>query len=352
MGKTINVAIIGFGMSGRVFHAPIIADTESFNIYKVYTSSEESRVLINSLYPHTEVTNDINNIMEDEAVELVIITSPNTSHYELAKRVLLSGKHVVVEKPFTVSYPEAQELIELAGAKGRVLTVYHNRRYDADFKTVKKVIEGGSLGRLVEFESHFDRFRNTLKVGAWKEEALPGSGIVYDLGSHLIDQAQCLFGLPKEVFADIRIQRTGGKVDDYFEIILYYEDLKVTLKAGMLVKESIPRFILSGEKGSFIKYGLDVQEAALKKGNRPSHHEDWGREPRELWGTINTEVNGLNIRGTVESEVGDYRDFYRDLYRAITENGTPEVTAQTAANTIRVIELAFESNIKRAVISF
>jgi predicted dehydrogenase len=273
-------------------------------------------------------------------------------HFELAKRALLSNKHVVVEKPFTVTSKEADELITLAEIQGKIVTAYQNRRWDSDFKTVRKVIKSGVLGNLVEYEAHFDRFRNYVKENAWREEELPGSGILYDLGGHLIDQAQYLFGLPEEIYADIRTQRKGGKTDDNFEIILYYNELKVVLKSGMLVKEPLPHFILLGDKGSFIKYGMDVQEEDLKAGKIPSAAKNWGKEPKELWGSIQTEVNGLHIEGKVQSEVGDYRAFYQNVYEAITEDAVLKVTPQQARNTIKIIELAIESSKNKCAVKW
>ena len=190
--------------------------------------------------------------------------------------------------------------------QNKILTVYHTRRWDGDFITLQKLIQSELLGRLVEFESRYDRFRNYLRPGAWREEDLPGSGILYDLGSHLIDQALVLFGLPDAVNADLRIQRKGARANDNFELILQYPDLKVTLKAGMLVREALPRFILLGEQGSFVKYGMDVQEEALKAGQKPMTNNKWGIEPSASWGKVNTEYNGIHIHGTIESEPGNY----------------------------------------------
>ena len=258
-----------------------------------------------------------------------------------------AGKHVLVEKPFTSHVKEANDLIQLAHQKQLLLSVHHNRRWDSDFRTVKKVIENGTLGRIVEYEAHFDRFRTEIK-GGWKENTRnSGTGILYDLGSHLIDQALTLFGLPKEVFADIRIQRDGATVPDAFELLLFYPNLKVTLKAGTLVKEKGPIYQVFGTRGSFVKYGADVQEEALKKGEDPNN-PDWGVEPNEIWGKLNT----VDEEKYVESEAGNYPFLYHNLYKAITAGEALAVTPQQARDVIKIIEAAQQSQDERRVVNF
>ncbi|MFZ5968493.1 MAG: oxidoreductase [Bacillota bacterium] len=352
MNEKIRVGIIGFGLSGRVFHAPIIHSLDAFQIKKIVTTKKESIDMAQKSYPWAEFVSDANQVFEDPEIDLIVVSTPNTSHVKLASEGLRSKKHVVVEKPFTVTSKEADELIALAKREEKILTVYQNRRWDSDFQTVKKVIENRMLGNVVEYEAHFDRFRNYLKPNAWREENLPGSGILYDLGSHLIDQAQCLFGLPKEITADIRKQRENSLADDCFEIILHYEKLKVTLKAGMLVREPLPRFIIHGDQGSFVKYGIDVQEEALKNGLSPLHTSDWGQEPEEIWGILNTDWNGLHVRGKIESMKGDYSIFYQNVYRAILNKEELYVKPEEARNTIRIIELANESSELKKTVPF
>ncbi|MEP6682224.1 MAG: Gfo/Idh/MocA family oxidoreductase, partial [Parafilimonas sp.] len=284
-------------------------------------------------------------------IDLVVIATPNDSHHSLAKQALLAGKNVVVDKPFTITTADADDLIKIAKQQNKILSVHHNRRYDSDFKTVKKVLDENLLGKLVEFESHYDRFRNFLKPNAWREKDEPGSGILYDLGSHLIDQPLVLFGFPQAITADIRVQREGTKATDNFELILHYPNLKVTLKAGMLVSQPLPRYILLGDKGSFIKYGLDVQEVALKAGLTPYTKSDWGIEHESVWGNLVTEINGVHFSGKVQSEVGDYRGYYENVYNAIVDNTPLDVTAEHARNIIRVIELAMQSNDERRTVN-
>lgn len=340
----VNVALIGFGLSGRVFHAPIIASLPEFNLAKIYTNNPESIKAVKELYPGTSIVPDIGEVMKDEGIDLVVVASPNTSHFNIAKEAIISEKHVIVEKPFTVNSREADNLIALSKRCGRMLSVYHNRRWDSDFKTVKKVVESRLLGNLVECELHFDRFRNCIKENAWREECTPGSGVLYDLGSHLVDQALVLFGLPSGITADVRIQRPEGKVDDNFAIQLEYEGLKVVLKAGMLVRGELPRYILLGDQGSFVKYGTDVQAKQLAEGIIPVEGMEWGKEPEELYGTINTTINGLNIVGKVESEIGDYREYYLDIYRAVSRGENAAVSPVDGRNVIRLLELAVESS--------
>ncbi|AUM91642.1 Gfo/Idh/MocA family oxidoreductase [Clostridium botulinum] len=352
MRKVINIGLIGYGSAGRIFHAPMIASLEGLNLYKVYETREENINALRKLFENALVTNNVDEILEDENIELVIIATPNSIHYTLAKKALEKGKNVVLEKPFTVNTKEADELIKLTKNKNKLLTVHHNRRWDSDFRTVKKVIENNLLGEIVEYEAHFDRFRNYLKENSWKEENHAGSGILYDLGSHLIDQAQCLFGLPKEIFADLRIQRENSNVIDNFEVILNYDKLKVTLKASMLVREKGPHFIVLGTKGSFIKYGMDIQEENLKNGLIPKDFNNWGKEPESLWGKINTEVNELHMDGKIESELGDYRSFYKNIYLSILGEEELEVKPIQARNTIRIIELAQKSSEEKRWIKF
>ncbi len=345
--NAINGAIIGFGMAGRVFHAPVISSVQEINLKKICTADPDRTDMIKKLYPEVMPVSDAEDIFKDDAIELVVIATPNTSHFSLAKKAILAGKHVIVDKPFTVTANEADELIELAQKQNTVLTVYHNRRWESDFKTAKKVVDSGLLGPLAECEIHMDRFRNYMKDKAWREEDFPGSGLLYDLGSHLIDQAVCFFGLPCAITADLRKQRREAKAVDNFEVILHYDRLKVTLKAGMLVNATLPRLILLGEKGSFVNYGADVQEDDLKSGFTPINKKDWGREPEELYGTICTDINGLNIKGKIISEKGDYRDLYINVCRAIAGKEALAVTPQQARNTIRIIELAVKSGEKR-----
>lgn len=340
--EIINVAIVGYGLSGRVFHSTIIRSVEGFSISKVVTKDPVKASQAKEDIKNVVVVHSIDDVIHDPNIHLIVICTPNTSHVKMAEAAIRNGKHVIVEKPFTVTSAEAEYLIRLAQDFEVILSVYHNRRFDGDYKTVLKIIDSGTLGRLVEIESHFDRFRNELKANEWRENDLPGSGVLYDLGSHLIDQVVHKFGMPIEVYADLAAQRFG-KVDDQFELILYYQGLKVTLKSGSLVKEPLPRFILQGTNGAFVKFGLDVQEDALKAGHLPTdeHHDHlWGSEPDVFWGTLNT----INECKKIETLRGDYRSYYRNIYGAIQFGEPLLVEPKDGLNVIKVIEAAIESN--------
>ncbi len=348
MNKKINTALVGFGMSGEYFHAPFLDANPNFNLKKII---ERHSSRSKQLYPYVEVVKNFDKILNDEEIALVIINTPNHLHYQMAKEAMLAGKHVIIEKPFTVTSDEAKELIEIAKGKDKVLTAYQNRRWDGDYLTVQKIIKDKLLGELAEYESHFDRFRNFIKPNTWKEETLPGTGLLYDIGSHLIDQAVCLFGKPDSIFADLRTQRPNGKIIDNFELILDYGKLKVTLKSNFLSKIPLPRFTLHGTEGSFVKYGLDPQEDILKKSGY-KHSPDWGKEPKEFWGTIDTNVNGASMNIKIKTIPGSYASFFENIYEAITEGKELIVKPEEALTTIRIIELAMESCNKKCSIKF
>lgn len=348
MADQISVGLIGYGMAGRTFHAPVIQSVPNLRLKKVVERrTNEAR----KRYPWVEVVPDATALLQDEEIDLVVIATPNISHFDVARQSLKANKHVVVEKPFTTTSGQAQELIDLARQQNKVISVNHNRRWDGDFQTVKKLLEGRLLGRLVEYESHYNRFRNYPRPNAWREEERAGSGILFDLGSHLIDQAQVLFGVPQMITSDIRVQRDFAKINDSFELILHYDDLKVTLKAGMLVREQSPRFILHGTEGSFVKYGFDPQEEALKRGFVPSE-SNWGIEPREQWGTLITQVGGLDLEGQVKTIAGCYQSFYQNIVDVISGRAELAVKPEEARNTIRIIELAIESSEQKRTIHF
>jgi predicted dehydrogenase len=348
MSDEISVGLIGYGMAARVFHAPVITSVPGLRLKTVVERrGDESR----RRYPWVSIARDVGDVLEDEEISLVVVATPNASHFDLAQRALRAGKHVVVEKPFTTSSEQARRLRDLARSENKLISVFHNRRWDGDFLTVKSVLEEKLLGRLVEYESHFDRYRNDPRPNAWREEPGPGSGILFDLGSHLIDQARVLFGLPLSVTADVRAQRDFAKADDSFELILHYDNLKATLKAGMLRREPGPRFLLHGVEGSFVKYGLDPQEEALKRGAVPTA-PNWGEEPREQWGALNTQLGGLRVLGRVETHAGDYSAFYRNVADALKERDHLIVTPGEAADTIRIIELAQQSSSERRTVDF
>jgi scyllo-inositol 2-dehydrogenase (NADP+) len=346
--QPIKTAILSFGMSGQVFHGPFIDVHEGFTFYAVW---ERTKNMAAGKYPGVKTYRTLEELLEDAAIELVIVNTPNYTHYEYAKKALLAGKHVLVEKPFVTTVAEGEELLALAREKGRMLSVYHNRRFDSDFKIVRKVLTEELLGRVVEAEFHFDRYKEELSPKLHKENPGPGAGVLYDLGSHIIDQALQLFGLPEALFADLRILRPISKVDDYFEILLYYPQLRVRLHSSYLVREPMPSYILHGTKGSFIKHRTDIQERDLQAGLRPGS-AGWGREPEEEKGLLHTEKGGREIREYISSEPGNYMDYFEGIFQAI-RNGKPEpVTAADGLNVVRVIERTFESSRERKVLAF
>jgi scyllo-inositol 2-dehydrogenase (NADP+) len=352
MSKILNTGIIGFGMAGQIFHAPFISTIPGFRLAKISTSNLLFIEKARARYPETEIVTDADGILNDPTIDLVIIGSPNESHAPLATKALMNGKHVIVEKPFTITSAEADALIELARLQNRVLTVHHNRRFVADYQTVIKLLKSGLLGNLVEYESNYDRFRPALKQKAWREEAIPGAGILYDLGSHLIDQALMLFGLPEAITADVRIQRPGGKSDDYFSLRLDYPNLKVNLKASMLAKKPSPHFMLHGDRGSFVKYGADIQEADLNAGLTPLTKPNWGVEPEANWGKYAIDFQDMEMEGVIQSQRGAFPDYFINVRDAIWGEAALLVKPEQSRNTIRVIELAMESVKEKRTVFF
>jgi predicted dehydrogenase len=295
-----------------------------------------------------QVVRKAEDILNDPEIDIVLVNTPDHTHFEYTKAALEAGKHVVVEKPFIHEIAEGEALIDLAHRKGRVLTVFQSRRWEGDFITIQKIIENKLLGRLVVYEAHFDRFRNFIR-DSWKEKAGLKASTLYNLGSHLIDQALVLFGMPDAVYADLRKQRTGSEVDDLFDLNLYYPGLKVTLKSSYLVREQGPRFMLHGTEGSYVKYGIDPQEEALVAGRYPNE-ADWGREPEANWGILNTDMNGIHFKGPVETYPGCYQNFYYNLYDSLVNGKEPAVKAEESLNVIKIIKAAYESDDKRCAI--
>ena len=339
MNNVIQVGLVGFGNSARNFHAPLINSLDNFNLKKVV---RRSNTPLPEEFDGVELESDLKSLLKDDGIDLIVITTPNHLHFDQARESLSANKHVVVEKPFTVTREEAENLIRLADSQNKKLTVYQNRRWDGDFLTLKDVLEKKLVGEVVEFESTFNRFRNYFKEDAWKEKKLPGSGILYDLSSHLIDQSLQLFGIPEYIYADIRAQRDGD-VDDYFEIDLHYPDFKAKLKAGMLVPDDTPRFVLRGKDGSFIKYGLDPQESDLSSGKSITD-SDWGKEKSSKWGVLHKWDGQKITRKKIETIAGDYSQFYRRLSRAIIKGDSAPVQPVDAKNVIHLIELAQKSH--------
>ena len=337
--RKIKTALLSYGMSGKVFHAPFLELHSGFELVGAW---ERSAKLIQIDYPNVKSYPTFEALLEDD-VELIIVNTPTATHYEFAKKALLAGKHIIVEKAFTTTVAEAEELKQLAESKNLKLSVFQNRRWDSDFKTVKNIISEGILGDIVEAEFHFDRYNPVLSPKTHKETVNSGSGILKDLGPHLIDQALHLFGMPNSVFADIRITRNHSLVDDYIDILLFYTDFRVRLKAGFFVREAFPAYVIHGKKGSFLKQRGDLQEDTLKLGEKPNL-TTWKSENEGNEGVLHTETNGTVVYKKVPTLLGNYNDYFEGVYQSISANSVEPVTAQDGINVMRIIEAAFESN--------
>jgi scyllo-inositol 2-dehydrogenase (NADP+) len=323
----IGVGLIGYGLGGAAFHAPLVQAEPRLRLHAVVTSRAGQ---VRRDLPGVAVVASPAELLEDPAVGLVVVAAPNAVHSELAAAALRAGRHVVVDKPFTLSVAEADELIELAGAADRRLSVFHNRRWDSDFLTVRRCLETGLLGDVSSFVSRYDRFRPVPK-GSWKEQDVPGSGLLWDLGPHLIDQALQLFGMPQTVWADVGVQRPGVEAVDYVHLALGYGRLRAVLHAGMEVRDPGPRFEVHGDRGSFVTWGLDRQEVDA---------------------TLTTEVAGLELRGRLAGVPAAHHAYYAAMAAAVDGQGPVPVTPAEARDTIAVIELALASAREGRVLPF
>jgi scyllo-inositol 2-dehydrogenase (NADP+) len=339
--QKIKTALLSYGMSGKVFHAPFLEFHPGFELVG---SWERTKQLINLDYPDVKSYPTLEELLHDD-IDLVIVNTPVGTHFEYAKQVLLAGKHAVVEKAFTTTVTEAEELVDLAKEKGLKLSVFQNRRWDSDFKTVQQIVSDNLLGELVEAEFHFDRYNPLLSPKGHKETVNSGAGILKDLGPHLIDQALFLFGMPLAVFADIRVTREHSLVDDWIDILFYYSDFRVRLKAGFFVREANPAYVIHGKKGSFLKPRGDVQEDELKLGKKPNL-DSWGKEVSGNEGLLHTEIDGKIIKEKVPTLQGNYYDFFDGVYQSIVNDAKEPVTAQEGLQVMQIIEAVIESNVQ------
>ena len=337
MDTPLNVVLVGYGFVGKVFHAPLIQATPGLRLHTV-VSRDAGKV--HREWPHVQVVAEAHTAFADPAVDLVVIASPNDSHAPLAIAALEQGKHVVVDKPFTVTLQEAREVVTTASRAGRIVSVFQNRRWDADFLTVRRMVEQGALGRIAEYHSHFDRFRPVVQ-DRWRERDEPGGGLWYDLGPHLLDQAIQLFGMPDAISVDIARLRDGAHAPDYVHATLRYPTLRAHLHAGALVAGNGLRFAVHGTRGSYLKHGLDVQEDQLRAGVVPGT-PGWGVDTRA--GEQVLERDGHLVADVAHAEVGDYRRYYTGMRDAILQGTPPPVTPQQALNVMRLIELGIRSS--------
>jgi scyllo-inositol 2-dehydrogenase (NADP+) len=334
-----GVGLVGYGLGGSVFHAPLIRAEPRLRLQAVATSRAEQ---VRRDLPGVRVVATAAELLADPEVELVVVAAPNAVHHPLAAAALRAGRHVVVDKPFTLASADADELVALAAAADRRLSVFHNRRWDGDFLTVRRLLEAGALGEVASFSSRYDRYRPTPR-GGWKEQDVPGAGVLWDLGPHLVDQALQLFGPPATVWADVGTQRHGVEAADYAHLALGYGRLRVLLHAAMVVRDPGPRFEVHGDQASFVSWGLDPQEAALRAGGRPGD-PGWGSQPPDRRGTLTTEVAGLELRGRLAGVPGAYQRFYAAMAAAVAGEGPVPVPAAEARDTVAVIEHALASS--------
>ncbi|ODS04421.1 oxidoreductase [Vibrio scophthalmi] len=341
--KPIRTALIGFGISGQCFQAPIIASIPALKLVAVLSSD---KVKVHQQLPDVVVHQDIESLLADDSIELVIIATPNELHYSMAEQALNAGKHVVVEKPFVIHSQDGEALIALANKLDRKLSVYQSRRFDGDFLTIKRLISENKLGQIHTFYSSYNRFRPEVK-DRWREQDTPGSGILYDLGAHLIDQAIALFGLPTFVNATLRNQRPGAQAVDHFHLLLSYPDCDVILHSNCLSTTEGPRFQVYGSEGSFIKYGMDPQEDMLREKKGPNS-SFWGEDKSANFGELTT-ANGEQC--LITTDKGGYEQFYTQIVEAIRNNQPLPICPSTALDTIRIIEAAYQSSVEKRSIA-
>jgi predicted dehydrogenase len=338
----VRVGLIGFGLAGQAFHAPVIRGVQGMElacILERHGSKAKER------YPEVRVARSLEEMLSDKTINLCVVATPNDTHYSYTKACLEAGRHVVVDKPFTPTMVEAEQLVRLAADHGRLVTVYQDRRWDGEFHTVKDLVKSSALGSVVEYESRFDRFRLESKPGAWRERAdHPAAGVLWDLGPHLIDQALVLFGTPETIWASAFCQRPTAQVDDSFDVHMEYPQRRATLRARIIAYAPGPHLLIHGTGGSFIKYGMDPQEEILRSPNCPDGPDwgpDWGVETEERWGTLSP-VGGEPHK--VKTERGDYRGYYANVRDAIEKGSPLDVTPDQALRTMRGILLAHKSS--------
>lgn len=333
--QIIKTALLAYGGSGKLFHAPFL---EVHDGYQLIGAWERNNKNIQHDYPNVKSFDTLEDVLQSDA-DLIIVNTPIYTHFDYAKKALEAGKNVLVEKAFTTTSAEAEELYQLAKSKNLKLCVYQNRRWDSDFLTVKKVLESGELGEILEAEIRFERYNPNLSPKAWKEKNQPGSGILMDLGAHTIDQALVLFGEPEAIFADIRSLRPDSEVNDYFDILLFYPNNRVRLKSTFFAKEQSAGYVLQGRNGSFFKERGDVQEDDLKLGKIPNR-ETWGTEDPAKKGLLNTNNNRVHI----DTEQGNYLELFDALYRSIVLHEEVPVPASEAVKSLKIMEIALASS--------
>ncbi len=335
----IRVGLVGFGLAGRVFHAPLISSVDGLELAAVVERTSDNAA---ARYPHIKTYRSLEALLQDDSIELVVVATPTGTHFDVARQALEAGKHLVADKPTAVRSTEVAELIRLASARGRLLIPFHNRRWDSDLRTLQNLLHEDSPGRIVHLQSTFDRWSPGNTRRPWKDDPDQG-GILLDLGTHLADQALMLFGRPHSVSGEVRRERDGEGANDGFTARLHYAGFTVELSANCLSSLKRPRFHLRGTKGNYWKYGVDPQEAAL-------HHvthitaPDWGHEPASAWGILAVDVDGGMVTRPVEPLPGDYRIYYTGVRDALLGKAPAPVEAVAAWRVARVLEWVAESS--------
>ncbi len=351
---TVRVALIGYGLAGSVFHAPLISATPGMSLAAIVTSSSARQQQARQDFPAAEILTEVDALWSQSTrYDLVVVATPNRSHVPLGLAALNVGLPVVIDKPLAATAAGAEQLITTSKKTGKLLTVFQNRRWDNDFLTVRQLLADDLLGPITRFDSHYDRYRAAPRPDAWRESAATedAGGLLYDLGSHLIDQATQLFGRPQQVYAEIERQRPGAQVDDdTFVALTFAHGIHAHLSMSVVARIAGARFHINGLHGTYEKWGMDPQEDALRRGMRPGD-PDWGKEPRELWGRLSTAVGGMHIDGAVETLTGSYESFYRLLRDALVTGGPLPVDPADAALTLHIIEAAQQSARGRNVVA-
>jgi scyllo-inositol 2-dehydrogenase (NADP+) len=343
----IEVGLIGFGLAGRAFHAPVIRAVPGLHLAAILQRSGNEAA---EKYPDVRIVRSLDELLAIQEIQLIVIATPNETHYPFARQCLEAGRDVVVDKPFTTTLEEATLLVQIAKSAGRILTVYQNRRYDGDFQAIRQLVAAGTLGRIARFETSYDRFRPQLKPSAWRETQRPGSGILFDIAPHLIDHSLVLFGLPEVVTADVRIERENALADDAFDITLHYPGgMRAVLQSSILAAAPRPRFVVFGTQGGFVKQSFDPQENNLRHGNIPAN-TSWGFESEENWGVLTVPTGDSFEQRRVPPAPCDYRDYYSNIRDTILGRATLAVTPEYALDVMRMLELARESSQKRCTI--
>lgn len=328
----IQVAIVGYGLSGQTLQAPFFDYNSHFNIKRIVTKNQDPCIK----FPTCIHTSTIEEAIEDPSIDLVSITTPDETHFPYSKMALEAGKHILVEKPFTSTYEEAQFIFSLAKKVNKKIFVFQNRRFDSDFQTVSAILKSGVLGKIIRYEAHYNRLSTQLSPKKWKEEITPSSGTLFGLGPHILDQALSLFGTPDDFWGKTYIQRKGSIIDDAFDLHLDYQRTQVFLSSNMFVREDTPRYIIHGENGSFIKYGIDPQEDHLKAGLLPGMN-NFGVEDKKYSGILNVDNGSYKFRGEIETKAGNWNLLLDNIASSILENKPYIINESNLLDQIKIL---------------